>query len=180
MANLTPADSFDNVYQLVPTDKSLASVFNTVIQALLNRTQYLKNRLPIGIIVTWGGSADAIPSHWALCDGTNGTPDLRDRFIMGSGGSHALGSIGGSADAIVPYHNHNITDNGHLHNVSTEYNGTDGTQNGLMFPSGDSPGSETSQTASATTGITINHEGDSVTNANLPPYLVLCYIKLIG
>ncbi len=36
-----------------------------------------------GIIVMWSGLT--IPSGWALCDGTNGTPDLRGRFILGSG-----------------------------------------------------------------------------------------------
>src|SRR5207237_1315846 len=38
-----------------------------------------------GIIVLWSGLASAIPSGWVLCDGTNGTPDLRDRFIIGDG-----------------------------------------------------------------------------------------------
>lgn len=37
--------------------------------------------VPPGVIVAWWGSTDAIPSGWALCDGTNGTPDLRGRFI---------------------------------------------------------------------------------------------------
>ena len=47
MANLTPQDSFDNVYQVVSTDKVNATVFNTVIQALLNRTEWLKNKIAL-------------------------------------------------------------------------------------------------------------------------------------
>jgi hypothetical protein len=38
-----------------------------------------------GMIVMWSGKKDEIPAGWALCDGSNGTPDLRDRFILGSG-----------------------------------------------------------------------------------------------
>lgn len=39
---------------------------------------------PAGGIVMWSGSIASIPAGWALCDGTNGTPDLRDRFIVGA------------------------------------------------------------------------------------------------
>ena len=42
---------------------------------------------PKGIIVMWSGAADAIPAGWALCNGANGTPDLRGRFIVGAGTS---------------------------------------------------------------------------------------------
>lgn len=40
--------------------------------------------IPVGGIIMWSGLISAIPSKWALCDGTNGTPDLRNRFIVGS------------------------------------------------------------------------------------------------
>lgn len=52
--------------------------------------------LPSGVIVMWSGELDAIPSGWALCDGNNGTPDLRDRFVLGVGAPEYLGSTGGS------------------------------------------------------------------------------------
>ena len=42
-----------------------------------------------GIIVCWSGSADAVPSGWALCDGNNGTPDLSGKFVLGYGSSHS-------------------------------------------------------------------------------------------
>jgi len=53
--------------------------------------------IPSGVIVMWSGSITSIPSGWALCDGTNGTPDLRNEFIIGAGSSYAVGSIGGSS-----------------------------------------------------------------------------------
>ncbi len=51
--------------------------------------------IPAGGIIIWSGAADAVPPGWALCDGTNNTPDLRDRFVLGGGGSRAVGSTGG-------------------------------------------------------------------------------------
>lgn len=42
-------------------------------------------QMPIGGIIMWSGSIATIPQKWALCDGTNGTPDLRNRFIVGAG-----------------------------------------------------------------------------------------------
>lgn len=53
--------------------------------------------LPVGIIVQWSGSVDSIPAGFALCDGTRGTPDLRDKFVLGAGGSYAPGDTGGSS-----------------------------------------------------------------------------------
>ena len=41
------------------------------------------------------GDLDRIPHGWFLCDGSNGTPDLRDRFITGAGLSYNLHDIGG-------------------------------------------------------------------------------------
>jgi len=53
--------------------------------------------LPSGCIIQWSGSTTAIPAGWHLCDGTSGTPDLRDRFIVGAGYSYAPGAVGGTA-----------------------------------------------------------------------------------
>jgi microcystin-dependent protein len=56
----------------------------------------------------WSGST--IPAGWALCDGTNGTPDMRDRFVLGAGNSYILGNTGGSGS-----HSHTIQ--GHAHSM---------------------------------------------------------------
>ena len=47
-----------------------------------------KKLVPIGTITMWSGPANAIPEGWHLCDGTSGTPDLRDRFIRGASADH--------------------------------------------------------------------------------------------
>ena len=87
--------------------------------------------VPVGGIIMWNGSiaeAEAL-SNWAICDGQNGTPDLRDKFVLGVGSSAnastaAKGEAGGSNTIQLsidqmPSHNHNITDNGHTHGDGT-------------------------------------------------------------
>ncbi|MEQ9414040.1 MAG: hypothetical protein RIF39_09425, partial [Cyclobacteriaceae bacterium] len=67
--------------------------------------------VPSGVIVMWSGSTASVPVGWALCNGANGTPDLRDRFIAGAGGSYAVGTSGGQSTVSLvlgqmPSHNH--------------------------------------------------------------------------
>ena len=59
----------------------------------------------------WAGLISAIPTGWVLCDGTNGTPDLRDRFIMGATSDSNVGEIGGENEVTLtveqmPAHTH--------------------------------------------------------------------------
>lgn len=51
-----------------------------------------------GMIMLWNGSVDTIPSGWTLCDGTMGTPDLRNRFIVAAGDTYTPGDEGGSVE----------------------------------------------------------------------------------
>lgn len=69
--------------------------------------------IPKGGIIMWSGEARNIPSGWALCDGGNGTPDLRGRFIVGAGDSYSPGDKGGEEKhklipGEMPAHTHNI------------------------------------------------------------------------
>lgn len=62
----------------------------------------------------WSGASNAIPSGWWLCDGNNGTPDLRNRFIVGAGSSYGVGNTGGSDTVTLssnqmPSHNHGFS-----------------------------------------------------------------------
>lgn len=52
--------------------------------------------IPSKLIVMWSGSYTNIPSGWYLCDGNNGTPDLKDRFVVGAGNTYTYGNTGGS------------------------------------------------------------------------------------
>jgi hypothetical protein len=136
--------------------------------------------IPSGGIIMWSGSVGGLPTGWYLCDGSNGTPDLRDRFIIGAGGSYGVGASGGSADAIVVAHTHTGTtstvgDHAHpsLYNVGACSSAS---------PQGN--GAYVEGAVQYTTGaagahnhtFTTNSTGQSGTNANLPPYYALAFI----
>lgn len=59
----------------------------------------LEGLLPPGVILLWSGSTASIPVGWALCNGSSGTPDLRDRFVVGAGSTYAVGATGGATTA---------------------------------------------------------------------------------
>jgi hypothetical protein len=187
--------------------------------------------IPVGGIIMWSGSIASIPTGWALCDGSSGTPNLTDRFVVGAGSGYSVDATGGSANAVVVSHSHTassistsittITDPGHNHGI-TEPNGGQGHSHSITDPghvhsgvindsgnAGDGPGDPDDadylrNTSSATTGISINNsttgiiinndstgitaststettttvdpQGVSGTNANLPPYYALAFI----
>ena len=136
--------------------------------------------IPAGLISMWSGSIGSIPSGWYLCNGANGTPDLRNRFIVGAGSTYGVGATGGTADAIVVSHTHSVSDSGHTHGLQKLGSAQAGTDNGgapISAATGYSTSRNLSPTESASTGISISSTGDSGTNANLPPYYALCYIQ---
>jgi len=157
----TTIGTYDNIYGIVGVQTAVGTT------------------IPAGMISLWYGSIGSIPSGWYLCDGTNGTPDLRDRFIVGAGTTYSVAATGGSKDAILVSHTHTatstVTDPGHFHNYS------------VVSTSGGAGGGTSSYTNTAsvatttkTTGITVatsnTTEGVSGTNANLPPYYALAYV----
>jgi hypothetical protein len=139
----------------------------------------LANGVPTGAIIMWSGSIVSIPSGWLLCNGSSGTPDLRDRFIVGAGNTYAVAATGGSADAVVVSHTHtassSVSDPGHQHTATS----TTGA-NINWVGTGGAAVLVNSVTGTATTGIsvstTVTSAGVSGTNANLPPYYALAYI----
>lgn len=83
----------------------------------------LANVVPSGIICMWSGESTAIPNGWHLCDGSSGTPDLRDRFIVGAGDTYKVKDTGGEATHTLttnemPSHNHGFTGTSHSHTGS--------------------------------------------------------------
>lgn len=128
--------------------------------------------IPSGCIVIWSGSSASIPSGWYLCNGSNGTPDLRNRFVVGATSTYAVGATGGSADAIVVSHTHSVSDPGHNHTVGIQTKTLDQNAGSASLA-----GAGTTATSTASTGISISSTGSSGTNANLPPYYALCYIQ---
>jgi hypothetical protein len=102
----------------IPVAQPLTLDFRLV--ALVNLRVLLDALLPRGLVVLWSGRVADVPDGWALCGGRNGTPDLRDRFVVGAGVDvtgracctleDAPTREGGSLD-----HRHDFVTEGHLH-----------------------------------------------------------------
>lgn len=150
-----------------------------------------------GMPQMWSGAIDALPKYFQLCDGTNGTPNLRDRFIVGAGGEYNVGDTGGEkehtlTEAEMPIHNHSgrTTENGsHSHTMNTREGTMVGDQSiraGGGAPHDDtyridlavSQNNETSQAGSHQ--HTIPGQGADRPHENRPPYYALAYIMFVG
>ena len=161
--------------------------------------------VPAGIIVMWSGASNAIPSGWYLCDGGNGTPDLRNRFVFGAGagGNYSPGDNGGSSTVLLgtanlPSHTHqrgtlavtNRSLTGDITKISECYNVAGGATGVFSKKNtGNSPvtgSASNSPTAGVDFNATHNHPMSGSTGDQggamgqsfniLPPYYALCYI----
>ena len=125
--------------------------------------------IPVGGIIMWSGSIASIPTGWALCNGSSGTPDLRDRFIVGAGNNYSVAGVGGTTDSQLPAHTHNVT-NGSANSFTAVTSVSDESIN-----QGGGGGVNVADQESSTT-FTIQSAGISSTNQNLPPYYALAFI----
>ena len=144
------------------------------LDALEGADSYV-GEIPVGAVVFWPGSVVSIPAKWQLCDGTNGTEDLRGVFLVGAGGSYNPGDTGGAASNDLS-HTHTsgtlAADNdAHDHDINT-------TQYAMAV------GSTVYSTATATELDTHNHDvsgsvasAGSASQENRPPYHAGCWIQ---
>lgn len=126
-------------------------------------TSWPTGGVPIGGIIMWSGSVEDIPGGWALCDGGNGTPNLRDRFLVGAGNSYSVGDVGGEnvhtlTASEMPAHDHTV-------NFGL---GTDGVGIGM---DGDTGPQWTTRTGPS---------GDGQPHENRPPYYALALIMKLS
>lgn len=119
---------------------------------------------PIGSILWWSGTADSIPVGWHICDGEDGTLDLRDQFILAAGDAHEVGDTGGEEEhtltvSEMPSHEHRFN-----------YYTASGSYSDVIR--GYAPG------GSATKNSPTQLVGSSQPHNNMPPYMsVLHCIK---
>ncbi len=150
-------------------------------------------RLPTGMIMLWSGSVALIPSGYVICDGSNGTPDLRNRFVVGAGSTYAVAATGGATSVASDSqgaHTHTGATGSHVLTESqmpahTHTYGMGGGVGGGNYPDMDPLDGNTpqlTQTTSSTGGgtghtHTISSDGGHThTVATLPPYYALCYV----
>lgn len=108
--------------------------------------------LPAGCIIQWSGSVASIPAGWALCNGSNGTPDLRDKFVVGAGGTRSPSATGGAASVAIT----TSSDGVHAHAGGTGSSGPFGLT-----------ASTSVDGAHSHTGLTTGH---ALTVSELPPH----------
>ena len=151
--------------------------------------------IPSGTIVMY--NQYSAPTGWSLCDGTNGTPDLRDKFIVGASGgpgdAHSYPGLslfapGGFRDVFIPQHTHSVTiasGGGHNHTYNTRplqdlrsYGDADTNTASQSYSAATTTGTgnhtHTGTAANNTGGAAITNEQRS--NRNLPPYIALTFI----
>ena len=140
-----------------------------------------------GMIILWYGNTGNIPTGFVLCNGSNSTPDLRDRFVVGAGSGYSPGNTGGNSsvtlsESQLPSHSHtaSVSDPGHVHTTSFD--------NKKYFPGGGSTSigyggaggypADVFSMNSQSTGITVSNSNTGSGGAieNRPPYYALCYI----
>ena len=121
-----------------------------------------------GMIIMWNSTVASIPTGFVLCDGNNGTPDLRGRFVVGhhpSNGDYDVDDTGGAEDvtltiAQIPSHKHDTT-----------------FDNKRYFPGGGSTSISFGGAGGYPADIfTMSNEGGGQSHENRPPYYALCYI----
>jgi microcystin-dependent protein len=118
---------------------TLKSTFPNITGPVTATHGELSAPFPLGGIILWSGSLASIPVGWVLCDGASGTPDLRDRFVVGAGLGYAVADTGGEATVALvtdnlPSHSHTldsgtissavtgisiVSDGAHSHTVTT-------------------------------------------------------------
>lgn len=186
---------------VVPPGGGPPTIGGSLVYTAANLTAAIVNALifPVGTVLMFNGLIGNIPVGFQLCDGTNGTLDLRGRFIVGAGGAYAVGATGGAASVVsgaggahthtiqgtaitiaqMPAHAHLMGSRGS--NASNQGN----TQQDFIRSYGDP--SATLNTALSETvggGATHTHVADAVadhthTVTTLPPYAGLFFIQKV-
>lgn len=133
-------------------------------------------------IYAWSGDPGSLPPGYVLCDGTNGTPDLRDKFLVGAGLAYALDDTGGTAKNDLS-HRHTVDDHKHSINAVEAHSHTLTKSNRMVMPGGNAVlGDVTMSPAGAhdhggLTGLAAPNTDYQLSEVtNLPPYRAVYYV----
>lgn len=179
----------------IPGDSITAFAVNSNFSFLKNKIDESAGeaKAPVGLISIWSGNFSSVPLGWSVCDGSNGTPNLRDRFIIGAGDSYSLNSTGGvNAVALtvenLPSHSHGLgtlnagSSGAHNHTYrrysilrDRSSHSSSGVWRRTRGASTSSSGAH-SHGSSGSTALTGNGEA----HENRPPYYALFFIMATG
>ncbi|MBQ9727914.1 MAG: hypothetical protein IJV65_10495 [Kiritimatiellae bacterium] len=133
---------------------------------------------PVGCIILWSGAQNNIPEGWHLCDGTQGTPDLRDRFVVGAGRDYRVGDKGGEKEhtlntSEMPTHRHEYVGDDQLAGIEPGCS-TALRRTSTGYDAASSLGSSWYSHVYATSSV-----GSNEPHENRPPYYALCFIMRV-
>ena len=135
--------------------------FDSIDDYITNQILPMIYTIPSGTILMWYGTEETISAGWQICDGTNETPDLRDKFIIGAGSTYTLNATGGAATHTldvteIPSHNHTVP-------LDTTWyvNGNGNSTGGNLRDNGP---------------VNSSYTGGGAAHNNLPPYYAIYYI----
>lgn len=135
---------------------------------------------PIGVIGMWLGSVADVPPGWAVCDGDQGTPDLRDKFIKIANTTGEIGDTGGSNTHTHAAQSHSHTSPaGHTHSVPQQNHVAESQRGGNGAPPANITNVHAASTSASTTATyaAANTTADSANNE--PLYRTVLYIQYI-
>lgn len=201
--NTTPHDTYEvrvgkvKVASSVPSGYTSLSTTKTIYQIISDNISVM----PTGGIIMWSGTIVAIPTGWVLCDGANGTPNLRDRFIVGAGSTYNVGDTGGQSDFTIsntnlPQHTHptshnlKLPDHEHFYdkpnqnffNGNEKINADSSMVDILPMPVGELTGGIYNTNMSIPGSVTVQNGGGVASPSaidNKPPYYALAYIMKV-
>lgn len=142
---------------------------------------------PEGAIMMWSGAAHEVPEGWYICDGQNGTPDLRDRFVVGAGDTYQVGETGGEDEVTLTEeemaaHAHGAEDTNavgdHDHEFERQNTGS------LTYPLAGHPLTTTASIQWLNTSedehshpVNLDAVGGGDPHENRPPYYAILFIQ---
>ncbi len=136
---------------------------------------------PADGISIWTGFIATIPLGWKLCDGTNGTPDLRDRFVRGVPAATNPGATGGVSTVTITTgnmssHLHSGTGTSHNHQGEWSAEASGGGQANTGLGAGETPVQSVPQSNSTKIVNTVQSQGGGGPHNNIPQFFSVLYM----
>ena len=157
---------YEDLKTKVDTNTTNITTNTNDITNIKNEIKNLQDAMPVGSIIMFSGKAEEIPSGWAICNGENGTPNLIDRFILGStyaGGTGGNSQITLSVSQLPP----------HRHRLKKCWYGKADNANDRQVVRWDDSVSTNDQILTEETGLGMPID-------IMPPYFRLIYIMKVG
>ena len=145
--------------------------------------KYVDDSIPTGLIAMWYDSIVSIPTGWALCNGSGGTIDLRDKFVVCAGTTYAVAGTGGTTTHTHTGSSHTHTTAAHDHSYSGSTDSTGGL-NMYAVGSSDVPRAHSHTYSGTTSSVSAGNTGaegtgNTSSSGTLPPYYALAFIQKI-